>query len=77
MTLEAIKEAISVLPKAERASLVHWLNLEDAKTWDQQIEADFSEDGAGTALLQQWDAEIQSGESMPLEEFLQQTTKFR
>jgi hypothetical protein len=51
--------------------LISWLNMQDAKAWDRQIEADFSEGGAGMALLQQWDAEIQSGKSIPLEEFLQ------
>jgi hypothetical protein len=71
MTLEAIKEAITELPDAEKVLLISWLNMQDAKAWDRQIEADFSEGGAGMALLQQWDAEIQSGKSIPLEEFLQ------
>ncbi len=43
MTLEAIKEAITELPDAERISLIDWLNRQDANTWDRQIEADFSE----------------------------------
>jgi len=76
MTLQAIKEAISGLPAAEKASLVHWLNMQDASEWDRQMEADFSEGGAGMALLQQWDAEIQSGQSITLEEFLERETKF-
>ena len=76
MTLKAIKEAISGLSDPEKASLVHWLNMQDAGEWDRQIEADFSEGGAGMALLQQWDAEIQSGQSISLEELLQSETKF-
>jgi hypothetical protein len=70
MTLEAIKEAIAELPNTEKASLVSWLNAQDAEACDRQIEADFSEGGAGMALLEQWDSEIASGESISLDEFL-------
>jgi len=70
MTLEAIKHAISELPEQEKTSLAAWLNEQDAKTWDKQIEDDFSEGGAGARLLEQWDAEIEAGGSIPLEEFL-------
>jgi hypothetical protein len=72
MTLEAIKQAITELPEEEKTSLVAWLNEQDAKAWDKQIEADFSEGGAGMALLDTWDAEIKAGRSVPLEEFLAQ-----
>jgi len=72
MTLEAIKQAITQLPEQEKSSLVAWLNEQDAKAWDSQIEEDFSEGGAGTALLESWDAEIGAGRSVPLEEFLAQ-----
>ena len=76
MTLEAIKAAIEELPETEKASLAAWLLRQDAEAWDKQIEADFSEGGPGMALLEAWDAEIQSGGSVPLEEFLakQETT---
>jgi len=70
MTLEGIKEAIAELPHTERTSLVSWLNAQDAEAWDRQIEADFSEGGAGMALLEQWDSEIANGESISLDEFL-------
>jgi hypothetical protein len=72
MTLEAIKEAIAELPNAEKTSLVIWLNAQDAEAWNRQIEADFSEGGAGMALLEQWDSEIAEGDSISLDEFLQQ-----
>jgi hypothetical protein len=72
MTLEAIKRAIAELPPTEKTALAHWLNAQDSEAWDKQMEADFSEGGAGMALLDQWDAEIKSGESLPLEEFLTQ-----
>jgi len=72
MTLEVIKQAITELPEGEKTSLVAWLNEQDAKAWDKQIEDDFSEGGSGTALLETWDAEVKTGKSMPLEEFLVQ-----
>ncbi len=70
MTLEGIKQAIAELPEGERTSLVAWLNERDAKAWDKQIEDDFSEGGAGMAMLEEWDAEIKAGKSIPLDEFL-------
>ena len=72
MTLEAIKAAIAELPEPERASLAAWLIRQEAEAWDKQIEADFSEGGAGTPLLESWDAEIKAGGAVPLEEFLSQ-----
>ena len=72
MTLEAIKQAITELPEQEKTSLVAWLNEQDAKAWDKQIDEDFSAGGAGMALLERWDAEIKAGRSVPLEEFLAQ-----
>jgi hypothetical protein len=72
MTLEAIKEAIAELPNTDKTSLASWLNAQDAEAWDRQIEADFSEGGAGSALLEQWDVEISGGESIALDEFLRQ-----
>ena len=75
MTLEAIKEAISGLPAPEKTTLIQWLNLQDSEAWDREIEADFSESGAGMALLAKWDAECKAGNSIPLEEFLTEQEK--
>ena len=72
MTLEAIKQAISELPERDKTSLVAWVNEQEARAWDKQIGEDFSEGGAGMALLEKWDAEIKTGRSVPLEEFLAQ-----
>lgn len=72
MTLEAIKEAITGLPDSEKASLLSWLGEQDAMAWDKQIEADFSEGGAGEALLEKWDAEVSAGGEISLDEFLAQ-----
>ena len=73
--MEVIKQAITELPEEEKTSLVAWLNERDAKAWDKQIEDEFSEGGAGMAVLEKWDAEIKTGKSMPLEEFLAQREK--
>lgn len=72
VTLEAIKHAITELPEKEKTSLVAWLNEQDARAWDRQIEEDFSEGGAGMALINAWDAEIKAGGFTTLEEFLAQ-----
>jgi len=72
MTLEAIKHAIIDLPEQQRTSLVAWINEQDSKAWDRQIEEDFSPAGAGMALLEKWDTEIKAGGSISLEEFLEQ-----
>jgi hypothetical protein len=72
MTLEGIKDAIAELPDADKTLLVSWLNEQDAEAWDRQIEADFSEGGAGAALLENWDSGIKSGELISLHEFLDQ-----
>ena len=70
MTLEAIKRAITELPEGDKSSLVVWLNEQDARAWDNQIEEDFSAGGAGIALNERWDAEINAGRSVQLEDFL-------
>jgi hypothetical protein len=72
MTLESIKAAIEELPETERASLAAWLVRLDSEAWDREIEADFSEGGAGTLLVEKWDAEIKSGSTIPLDDFLSQ-----
>jgi hypothetical protein len=77
MTLDAIKQAISELPEQEKTSLAAWLNEQEAKAWDKQIEEDFSEGGPCVALLEKWDAEIKTARSVPLEEFLAQREKAR
>lgn len=58
MTLEAIKEPIAGLPPTDKATLVTWLSAQNDEEWNRQMEADFSEGGAGMPLLAQSDAEI-------------------
>lgn len=72
MTLEAIKQAIAELPEREKITLVAWLKQQDVFAWDKEIEDDFSEGGAGMALLEKWDAEIKAETTVPLGEFLAQ-----
>jgi len=61
MTLEAIKEAIERLPKSKKGTLLNWLNEQDLREWDAQIEEDFSPGGAGMALLRDVDKNIEQG----------------
>lgn len=51
-TMEQIQEAILSLPGNERASLLQWLVEMDRLVWDREIEEDFSEGGAGVALIE-------------------------
>ena len=70
MTLEAIKEAITDLPRDEKARLAAWLLQQDMEEWDQQIEADFSAGGKGMALLEEAEADVREGRVKPMDEFL-------
>ena len=70
MTLEAIKEAITELPRDEKARLAAWLLQQDSKEWDRQIEEDFSPGGRGMALLEEARADVREGRAKPLDEFL-------
>ena len=72
MTLEAIKAAIAELPEAERVTLAAWLVRQDSAEWDKQLEADFAAGGAGTPLVESWDAEIKAAGALALDEFLSQ-----
>jgi hypothetical protein len=75
MTLDAIKEAIADLSSPEKTTLMSWLSSQDSQAWDRQIEADFSNGGAGLSLLNEWDADIKAGTSISLEEFLTEPEK--
>lgn len=61
MTVETIKDLIEHLPPEEQATLASWLGGRDRRSWDAQIERDFSEGGAGLAMLEEVDALIDSG----------------
>jgi hypothetical protein len=70
MTVEAIKEAIVDLPATEKTSPASRLYAQDSEEWNRQMEADFSADGRGMDLLDQWDSDIRDGGSISLEQFL-------
>lgn len=53
MTMEAIKEAITELPWAEKTRLAAWLLQQDTEEWDRQIQEDFSCRGRGMTLLEE------------------------
>jgi len=65
MTVEAIKELIEHLPAEDQTALACWLRERDSKTWDDQIEQDFSPGGAGMALLEEVDSQIEAGNLRP------------
>ena len=57
MTVEGIKEAIALLPKAERQALLDWILLSPTNElayddWDKEMAADFSPGGRGMRLVE-------------------------
>ncbi len=70
MTVESIKQAIADLPPDQKTSLAAWLVRQDMDDWDRQIEGDFSSGGAGMALLEEAEADIQEGRILPMDELL-------
>jgi hypothetical protein len=65
MTVEAIKELIEHLPPEEQTVLASWMSERDSRAWDDQIEQDFSPGGAGMALLEEVDSQIERGNLQP------------
>ena len=70
MTMEAIKEAITELPRAEKTRLAAWLLQQDVEEWDRQIQEDFSSGGRGMTLLEEAKADVREGRVKPMDEFL-------
>jgi hypothetical protein len=68
--MEAIKEAITELPPAEKTRLATWLLQQDLEEWDRQIQEDFSPGGRGMALLEEAEAEVREERVQPMDEFL-------
>ena len=56
--MDAIKEAIEKLPPEQQTVLANWLSERDWKSWDEQIERDFSSGGRGMPLLAELEREI-------------------
>ena len=70
MTVEAIKEAITVLAPDEKTRLAAWLLQQDMEEWDRQLDQDFSPGGRGLALLEEAEADVREGRTKPMDEFL-------
>jgi hypothetical protein len=68
--MEAIKEAITELPRAEKTRLTAWLLRQDIEEWDRQIQEDFSSGGRGMTLLEEAKADVREGRVKPMDEFL-------
>jgi hypothetical protein len=68
MTLEAIKEAIEQLPPEQQIVLASWLSERDWKSWDEQIERDFSTGGRRMPLLAELERGIAEGNTRPMDE---------
>ncbi len=77
MTVEAIKEAITGLPRADKTRLAVWLLQQDMEEWDRQILEDFSPGGRGQALLEEAQAEVREGRVKPMDEFLAKSRRRR
>ena len=75
MTLDAIKEAIEKLPPEQQTVLASWLSERDWKSWDEQIERDFSPSGRGVPLLAELEREIADGKTRPMEEGVAERSK--
>jgi hypothetical protein len=62
MTVETIKDLIEHLSPDDQAALADWIGARDKRTWDTEIERDFSQDGRGSALLKHVDDLIDAGD---------------
>jgi len=62
MTVEAIKDLIEHLPPDDQAALANWIGVRDKRSWDGEIERDFSQGGRGSALLKEIDNLIDAGD---------------
>lgn len=65
--LHEIQNAIGELSPNDREALLAWLIDADRKAWDEEIDRDFSEGGAGMKLLADIDEQIDRGKFRPLE----------
>ena len=73
MTVEAIKDAIALLPEYERHSLAAWLNEFYYDDWDKQMATDFPPGRRGMALVEQVKRDIAEGKAVSFAEGLQQS----
>ena len=60
MTIEALKNAITVLPQDAQAALAAWLNLQTMDAWDREMQSDFSPGGRGHHLVEKVKSQIRT-----------------
>jgi hypothetical protein len=58
--LKPLKAAIAHLSAEDRTALATWIIEQDMKSWDEQIEKDFSPGGKGMAMLDEVKADIRT-----------------
>ena len=66
MSLAEIKDAVTELTPTELAELAAFIQKQDSRAWDREIEEDFSAGGKHQGLLARIDAAIDAGEATPL-----------
>ncbi len=66
-SLREVQAAVGELSPEDRRALLSWMLEADRLSWDEQIARDFSAGGAGMKLLDEVDAQIESGNFKPLE----------
>jgi hypothetical protein len=68
MTIAEIQRAIEELPEDAQTRLAVWIAERERAMWDAEIERDFSDGGAGSALLETVRQQVRSGKSRPYAE---------
>ncbi len=68
MNLARIQEIIEEMPVEEQTALAAWIVDRDRARWDEEIEADFSQGGAGMELLDKVKKQVSEGLSRPFSE---------
>ena len=66
MSLAEIKDAVNALSPAELAELAQFIRKRDEAAWDQQIDADFAEDGRLRPVLDEVREDIRTGKLQDL-----------
>jgi hypothetical protein len=68
VNLTEIQHAIVELPAHEQTALADWIVDRCPARWDEEIERDFSQGGAGMELLDRVRKQVSDGLSRPLSE---------
>lgn len=77
MTVEAIKDALTALPKMSVIHMALWLNELDYDEWDREMARDFSAGGRGMPWAQRLKWEIAEGDAISFSEGLAKANRER